>query len=675
MVMAPELAEAWYGRDPFETLQTDGISDNLVIAPEGTTDGHNTMRDSTFMDSMRLDKQVPLSPLFVKDLAGRIIYIGFGPERKTNLDWVNYMTEATGDDVNPFIPLCVFPRFCRDVLEMEGRDLLEQVFLTKFRCLEMSMDFNGLLSGADDEDPLVCATYLGANLYPYKLRLDTFYIDGWKMPQTQMVFARGDYQGASAQTALKLGEQLLQSWMDRSPDISYEDWFDAMGEAEVERLYMSGCTLIPTFEACNGYHVVGANFELEDYWPGRAVLGLHDVVEDRNDKAPAGTILEVIELGYVTATKVRPAKVVVSNGSGYVSPNASDPLPLIPNLNLPHPRTLDDWRATWLPTHPEHFEAPALWGWELAVGRFMQLNGPLWDPLHYYYESIDKVLSAFDATPVNRDQPLVPVPEEMEHRFYPLAAMKGFDTFNVDEYERRAAHGIKPQSCLTRVPTENYTVGLGYHPLPAEFEFELDPFWFPEMHPLNREQGMIPPDFDERIVPIIHPRVTVSVFTPTVKVPDHAVWFTDESKLFTPVSDPLMNYPQLTRYLVRDMQLDEIVRVCPVPYLGSVGDKIKLPAPGWWLDNNGTQLDGPLQMEDVAPGVYDALWDMRQKGVELIQFRHMLYQSNLPLYMLGWWYGWNIERMQEAFAEWLKDEKPEDLGQPWSGDFLEEAPD
>lgn len=653
MVVAPDMAEAWYGRDPFESVAIEGLSDNLKIAEDGTTDGHNTLRDSTFTDSMRVDKQVPLSPLFVKDLAGRIIYIGFGPERKTNADWVKYMTDAKGDDVNPFVPLCAFPLFCRDVQGMEGRELLESVFLTKFRCLEMSMGFNGKLSGQEEDDPLVNASYLGANLYPYKLRLDTFYIDGWKLPQTQMLFARGANDGVNPAAAVKLGEQLLQLWGERHDHVDYDEWQDELGEAELERLYMNGCTLIPTFEACNGYHVVGPNFELEDYWPGRSVLGLHDVVEVRGDKSPPGTILEVIEPGYVTATTIRPAKVVISDGSGYVSPNAADPMPLVPNLNLPHQRVIDNWRATWLPTHPEHFEAPAIWGWELNVGRFMQMSGPLWDPLHYYYESVDKVLAAFEAQPLTADKPLVSVPEDMEHRFYPIVAMTGFDTFSNREYERRADKGVLPESCLKRVPKDDYAAGLGYHPLPAEFEFELDPFWFPEMHPLNRDQGVMPADVVDRIVPIIQPRVTVSVYVPTVEVPDYAEWFTDETKLFTPVEDPLLNYPQLTRYLVPDMSMEEIVHVCPVPFLGDAADKLKLPAPNWWLDEDGNQFDGPLALDELVPAIYDVLWDVRQKGVALVQFRHMLYQTNLPLYMLGWWYGWDIEQLQKSYEDWL----------------------
>lgn len=656
ILIAEGVAEEWYGRDPFVDEQIEGISSNLLMSPLGTTDGHNLMRDGTFAISMPVDKWVPLSPLFVKDLTGRAVYVGFGPDRKGNSEWAQYRPlmnddgEIAEEDYNPFVPLCVFPRFCRDVSVMEGQELLDRTFLTKFRSLEMSMGFNGMLSGADPEDPLVCATYLGANLYPYKLRLDTFYVDGWKLPQTQMVYARGEHEGVNAISAIKLGEQFMAHWQGRSAGIRYEDWLDGIGDEGVAQLYRGGCTVIPTFDACNGYHVVGPNFELEDYWPGRAVLGLHDVVEQRADKAPQGTILEVIEPGFVTCTKVRPAKVIVSDGSGYVSPNAADPEPLLPNLHLPHTRVIASWGATWVPTHPEHFEVPALWGWELNTGRFLQLGGPLWDPLHYFYESVDEVLGAFEANPVSDDNPLVLVPEHMEHRFYPVIPMAGFDTFSRSEYLRRNEKGVGIQSCIKRVSMESFAAGLGYHPLPAEFEFELDTFWFPEFHPLNREHGDTPEDV--LLMPVIRPTVTMAVFVPSVDVPEEAEWFRDETRLFTPVDDPVANYPELSRYLFNDLDIDSVVSLCPVPYLNDPGDKLPLPAPGWWLDDDNEQMDGPLALQEILSNVHDPLWDMRQSGVELVQFRHLVYRTNLPLYMMAWWNGWDVNDLQEGFMAW-----------------------
>jgi hypothetical protein len=654
------VAEDWFGRDPFEGVRAEGVSDNLMMAPEGTTDGHNLMYDSTFIHSLRVDKNVPISPLFVKDLAGRTIYIGYGPERKANMEWAAYavnMATTAPEDLNPFIPFVTFPRFCRDASEMEGEDLLEQVFLTKFRCLEMSMGYNGQLSGADEDEPLVAATYLGVNLYPYKLRLDTFYIDGFRLPQTQMLYARGMQDGVSPVQARKLGQRFLQQWAEREIGVGYEEWLEKLGgESRLDDLFLSGCSVIPTFEACNGLCVVGSGFQIEEYWPGRAVIGLHDIVEKRADKSPLGTILEVREPGFVTADYVHTAKVVISDGSGYVSPNSADPDPLLPNLNLPHTRTVDVWRATWVPTHPLHFESPAIWGWDDVTGRFLQLSGPLWDPLHYYYESVDRVLDAFNSCPLGQSRKwLVPVPEDMQERFFPVVPMKGFDTFSVAEYNRRAEACVLPQSCLKRIEREDYSAGLGYHPLPAEFEFELDPFWFPELHPLNRVKDAPPEEIVYRIAPVISPQINITTFKPTIDVPGLATWFSDEDKLMTPMSDPLIDYPQLTRYLMPNIEPDMLVQLCPVPYLSQPEDEsiLRKPAALWWVDENGNELDSPTALQDFIPDVHDALWDIRQQGVEIVKLRHMIYRANLPLYMTAWWFGWSLQQLELAMEDWI----------------------
>lgn len=678
----PDAAEElFFGRDPFDARRVPEVSDNLQIPEEGTLCGHNTLTDSTIWDGMRVEREVPLSPLFVRDLAGRIIYTGFGPEVKTNLDWAAYLPPQQPDgtvadkDFNPFVPLCTFPRFCRDVQQMEGAEYLEHVFLTRFRCLDMAQGFNALPTGADSEDPddLVATTYAGANLYPYKVRLDTFYIDGYKLPQTQMLYARGTETGVNVAGAMLLGERFLDAFRNRAPGTSYEAFLEMFGPKEVERMYTLGCTVIPTFEACNGVNVVSPTFELEDYWPGRAVFGLHKVIDHRKDKSPAGTILQVVAPGYITALSIVPAQVIVSDGSGYISPNATDPLPLVPNMHLPHQRTIAAWRATWLPTHPEHFEMPALWGWELNTGRFLQMSGPLWDPLHYYYGSVDEVLKAMGAH--GSANMLVPVPEEMQGRFYPITAMRGFDSFSVPVFESRRKAAVRPLSMSTRIPTTDPIAGIGYHPLPVEFEFELDPFWFPTLHPLNREQGECPEDLMPRIAPVIHPRVTMTMFVNSVDAPEKMPWLKDENTLMTPEADPLRNFPQLARYLASGVSIDEIIAISPTPFLSDPGPLLGLPADVWWLEEDeNIAYDNPVALEEVAPGAHDGLWDMRQRGVLLVKFRHAVYRGNLPLYVLAWWYGSSVEILMEMTEEWMRT-AAEESGETIAGAGLEAAAD
>ena len=666
-----------WGRQPFDNQYRDGLSDNLQMDPNGTLDGHNTLLDSTLMDTMRVDQRVPLSPLFVRDLTGRVIYIGSGPEVKNNDEWQAYQLydNSSFRNANPFVPLVVFPRFCRDVAKMPGRELLEQVFLTKFRCLEMSMGYNGIPSSIDEDLPSVAITYPNANLYPYKLRLDTFYTDGWKLPQTSMVYARGENMDVDVPNAGQIGERFMAAWRNRETGLVYEDWIERMGKHEMERMFEMGCTVIPTFEACNGFHVVGRDFSLQDYWPGRVVLGLHDVIESQVSQAPAGTILQVVTPGYVTADRLVKAQVIVSDGSQYVSPNAEDTLPLIPNLNLPHTRMAADWGLCWIPTHPAHFEAPALWGWDVDTGRFLQVSGPLWDPLHYYYASVDEVLASFENyKPGGEWDGYVRVPDHMMGRFYPVTAMSGFDVMVYDEYSRRVGKGGLVRSCLKRVRQDTLSCEIGYHPLPPEFEFEIDPFWFPELHPANRDFVGFAPEMQAMIMPVVETHVSVGDYVANVDTPAAAEWMRDEKSMAEPDTDPLMNYPFLVRYLVADMRIEEILTLCPLPFLSDQRDMLTQSVQDWWKDERGHVLDSARALDGYMSGVHDALWEMRERGVELVKFRHMIYQVVPPIYILGWWSGAAIIELEAMFADWIEqgeaaDKQAEDeVGRPRTAD-------
>ncbi|MBI1309624.1 MAG: hypothetical protein GC129_07275 [Proteobacteria bacterium] len=631
-----------------------GISAALQIPLTGVVDGHNVMKDDTVTQALRVDPYVPISPLFARDLCGRFVYLGFGPERKVFADWERYVARKQDGSVdeqvfNPFVTQVAFPRYCRDVAYMPGRELLEDVFFTKFRSVEMSSGFDMLTSGTGEDGDPIAMTFEGANLYPYKLRLDTFYADGWRLPQTQMVFARGEAQGVDTSRAKEMGGEILQKWLSRTPGQAYEEWLmEVGGQAQVEMWFERGVSLIPTFEACNGLQLVGEDFELKDYWPGRAVEGLHEVIEQRASSAPLGTILQVFKPGFVTDRHIEMAQVVVSDGSGYVTSHVNDPVAMIPNLDLPHPRMGDEWGAVWIPTHPEHFEAPALWGWDSASGKFLQMSGPLWDPLHYYYESVDEVLKAFE-TPMSKTENswLVQVPEHMRQRFYPVVAMKGFDSYSLVEQSRRIETNILPLSMVKRVPIEKVTAGIGYHPLPVEFEFETDPFWFPELHPLNREHEECPEEIASLIMPVIIPQVNVEEFSKSVESNEDAPWLKSTETLYEAEDEVLDNYPFLSRYLLPDLPLPDVMRFCPVQLLAEREDMLELPPSQWWGD-----VDKETDLRRW-PGMFDTLWDARQKGSDLVKFRHMLYQSNISLYMTGCWYGAPVPLMEEMFTNWM----------------------
>lgn len=630
------------------------VSAAWQMDPRGVVDGHNVLTDATLTSLLETDNEVPISPLFVKDLAGRAIYIGHGPERKDVGEWHHYgatKTDKDGNLENPIVPLITFPRKCRDVKgRMVGAELLETVFFTKFRALDMNRDYVGRPSGAP-EDVVVQGFYPMANLYPYKLRLDTFYIDGWKLPQTQMLYAR--WQGIRPADAKKLGDGFIAQWAKRKDGADYQTWIDAQGgEKVIDDLFQKGCTVIPTFEACNGFNVVGREFELEEFWPGRAVTGLHEAVEVRADKAPIGTILDVVEPGFITSMHIHPAKVVVSDGSQYVSPNIMDPLPLVPNLHLPHQRTLANWEATWVPTHPEHFEVPALFGWDVNTGRFLQLTGPIWDPLHYYYESVPLVLKAFEK-PLPGNRWLAPVPEDMQARFYPVIPMQGFDAINFDIYERRAEQKILPESAIQHIVDKELGAGIGYHPMPLEFEYEVDPFWFPEFHPQNREHGPCPDDMMERMCPVIRPMVSPEKYADAVKGNEAYPWLSDLGVMATPGDNPLDNYPSLARYVLPNMDLDALNDLMPLPFLGHMDEQVLSSSP----QKIWPGVDDMSATDEIISGLHEAIWSFRDTSVEFMRFRHLLYQAAPGIYRLGWWYGALLPEIEVMFADWYASEK------------------
>jgi hypothetical protein len=640
----------FYERPPFADPQNPDISLDLQLRPMGCVHGHNTLADVGTTSLIDVDINIPISPLFARDLCGRTIYLGYGPEKKEPEEWDAYTKiDAEGQPANPGLLGVTFPRHCRVLDEnVPGAELIEAVFFTKFRTLDMSFDYVGTPSG--HTDMLSAGLYPAANLFPYKIRPDTFYTDGYKLPQTQMVFALPDISAAQAQ---QRAEALLNTWQARPQGQSYQDFYQAQGGEEwAERLFRKGCTLIPTFEAHNSFHKVSRRFELEDYWPGRAVAGLHEVLEKRASAAPVGTILEVLEPGYVTAHTVKPARVIVSDGSGYTSPNAGDPAPLIPNLFIPHQRTTSNWWGTWLPTHPEHFEPPALWGWEQGIGRFVQLRGPLWDPLHYYYESTDIILQAFE-TPRKDNRWLVDVPEEMDNRFYPVIPMPGFDTLQEEERFRRFGEAILPRSGCKRIATEEPSAGIGYHPLPLQFEFELDPFWFPEFHPPHRLVEDIPEELKDRLASIIQSNVLPQAYLRTVQGPEEAVWLVNPDILQEATGEPLEDYPFLVRYVEPDIPEEEIFAMSTGLFLENIDPEILNKSPQELRQG----LDGVDDLEKLAPGLFDAVWDVRERAAHLMRLRHEVYRKNPALYAYAWWACIPANMLESFFLEWESNAK------------------
>lgn len=443
--------------------------------------GHHILADKTYLyaaDPSRPDEW-PLAPLFVKDLAGRMIHTGLMPL-----------------PTPPSTP--TFPAGCADVpKETPVAGLLENAIFTLYRRLEIGPTRHVQLAGQPELE--LQAAYAQPASYTYKLRPDTYYQDGWRLPQVARLYARAVPQ-AQAEAAV---QEFMSRWQSRPAEQDYETFHEANhGDTWFEDLFTRGVTVIPTLEAYNGCYHVADDYTVENVDPGRAVAGLHQVVGRQESNLPAGTILQVTQPGYVTHTQVVPAQVIVSDGTGFAAQDM--PEPLLPNLAMPHPRVSPTWGAVWLPTHPQHFAEPALWDWDES-GHFIQVSGPLWDPLHYTYASTQSIVRA-TRKPVEDNAQIFTLPEAMRYRFHPVVDQTWYDTVNERTAQERAKSLDHPLygSVLDSLPLGVKVAGVGYHPLPAALEYDLDPAVFPNLHPRHRV-APCPEELRKRLAPLAVP--------------------------------------------------------------------------------------------------------------------------------------------------------------------------
>lgn len=609
-----DLGSSFYDpavRKPFEVKKIGTVPDMVEVKPQGAVTGHVMMRDGNTAYLSQPEGRVPIMPLFVRDLAGRVVYTGLTRHKQPE-DGPRHIMPA-GATLLPD--------------NAEGAHMLEKVYFSPFRFVEMSSEMDGDISGNLGTEAAI--TYQAPNLYPYKLRMDTFYQEGWRLPQTERVFVK---PGVDKATADKAASDLLNLWHKRPKDQTYEAFYEA-NEQAFDSFFESGCTLMPTLEAFNGNNIVAADFTHEGFWPGKAVQGLHEVVGQKDADSPAGTIIEVLEPGYVTHTDMAKARVIVSNGKGYVSP--TDPEDshkrLYPDLRLPHQRTSGKWGATWLPVKPVDFEEPAIWDWDMeGAGRFAQTRGPLWDPLHYYYECVPEVVKAFQENRTRRNINIVKVPEHALGRFYPVTETRGFDTQNVPLLkERREALSLLPTSIVWHEDVTAQT-GIGYHPLPLGFEHELDNWWLPDLAPKYRVSATIPLNVEQSMAKVIHPKISPDKYIATVKGDkDECPWISDPLYLMPATSDDRENYPYLKRYLSPTGVPEAEVREMILPFLQRVD-----------LEDEAIHdldVETIRRLEENWPGLYQIILTANRKAEEAVKFRHSLFKSDYEKYLKALW--------------------------------------
>lgn len=450
-----------------------------------TTHGHHVVQDAGYLTAAAMPgalkeavDEYPFAPVFVRDLCGRTIHTGLNP-----------LPAA------PSIP--IFPSGCQHVPEDHAvAPYIENALFLTWRRIECAAPLDDAPVLAGHPELSLRALIARPQQYAYKLRPDTFYADGWRLPQVCRVFAM-PLPPLEAQAA---ADELLERWQNRPEGQDYEAFYDANnGDTWFPELFQRGCTVIPTLEAYNGRYHVEDDFTASAVEPGRAVHGLHEIVAREESDLPEGTILTVEEPGWVAATLVKPARVTVSDGSGFVQPEG--PQPQIPNLSLPHARLGGQWGAVWLPTHPQHFAEPALYDWD-ATGHFVQISGPLWDPLHYTYSCTGQLVRA--ARHPLPDMPsLYNLPETLKARFHPIVGLTSYDTLNQRTAQQRAQSLSHPLfgSAVDTVPLGKSVTDIGYHPLPWALEYELDPAHLPALNPRHRVSPC-PLPLQERLAPV-----------------------------------------------------------------------------------------------------------------------------------------------------------------------------
>lgn len=457
----------------------------LELPIMSVTHGHHVVQDAAYLATAipaggvaEAVDEYPFAPVFVRDLCGRTIHTGLTP------------TPAA-----PSIP--IFPSGCRHLPDDNpAAAYIENALFLTWRRIECAPPRPDGATLAGQPELTLQALVASPGQYAYKLRPDTFYADGWRLPQVSRVYAQ-PVPPVQAQAA---AEELRQRWQSRPAGQDYEAFYDINGGEEwFESLFTRGCTVVPTLEAYNGVYHVEPDYTASAVDPGRAVPGLHEIARREASDLPEGTILAVEEPGWVTATFIQPARVVVSDGSGYTPPQA--PRPLLPNLALPHPRVGSQWGAVWLPTHPAHFAEPALWDWD-ATGHFVQISGPLWDPLHYTYACTQQLARA--ARKPLEDMPcLYHLPETLKARFQPVIEPTSCDIFNERTAQQRMHDPSHPLygSPIDAVPLGKPVTTIGYHPLPWALEYELDPAHLPQLNPRHRVTPC-PPALQEYLAPL-----------------------------------------------------------------------------------------------------------------------------------------------------------------------------
>lgn len=612
-----------------EDLSESILESNFVVKPRGDVFGHMMIKDNTTTNANLTENLYPIMPNYVRDLAGRIICIAeCFPKNK----------EVSKSKRFPDGSFCINSSY-------EGYDLIENVFFSSFRTLDMSPEPVDDVSGQNDSEFLF--TYPNPNLHPYKLRPDTFYQDGWRLPQTEMLYYRKSPDGSVTESAVR---DFLIKWDSSINHDDYESFYEECGGEEYfEDLFNKGVTLVPTLEGYNANAMVDRDFNLIDFNVGKYVSEFHDLVEYVDSELPAGSIVCVLEPGFLTHAQLRKAKVIVSNGLLYNSPNSIDPDPLYLDLKLPHSRASSKWGDVYVPTHPKHFELPAIWGWDFKTGMFLQERGPVWDPLHYFYESCEDIIYYYQDDVMDGNKWLYAVPEDMKLKFHPVVPFDGYDILDAFEKVDRLDYLARPYTMCKRHSEELFTANIGYHPMPVEFEYEIDPWVIPELSPVQRVLADVPLNIRDRLADVIICNTPAKLYLNRQldNSSDNPYWINDINNMVSSTGDFKIDYKYLSRYLDRVVNIDRIRSLSKV-FLQESSEVSSNELLTEYISN----IKVPNSIDDYIRDMTVAYYDLKEKSFGRIKTRHSLYQNHNSEYVLNFWSSSNSDDL----AYILKDE-------------------
>jgi hypothetical protein len=598
--------------------KTDGLDDAILdsrfaVTPAGDIFGHMMIEDNTTTSALNVENKYPIMPNYVRDLAGRIICIAeCFPNQK----------ESVKNKLFPQGAFCIDEKF-------EGYDLLENVFFSSFRTLDMSPSpaYN-MHSGEED----FIFTYNNPNLHPYKLRVDTFYQDGWKLPQTEMLFVKKPENILNTDRYIA---EFLKKWEKSENKHDYEAFYEECGSEEYfNELFENGVTLIPTLEGYNADAIVDREFNLVDYHQGKYVAEFHDMQDYADSDLPAGTIVKVLEPGFLAYNELKKAKVLVSNGVHYESPNKQDPDPLYPDVRLPHSRTSAKWGDLHIPTHPKHFEHSSIWGWSAKSGMFLQEKGPIWDPLHYFYESVDLIIHYYQDDVMEDNRWLFEVPKEIKTRFYPVIPFAGYDILDSFEKQDRLEYIARPYTLCKRYDDEIFTANIGYHPMPPEFEYEIDPWTVPDLAPMNRVMVEVPLNLREKIASVVQCNIPSKKY---LKVQNensegNPYWMYDANTVSNSSGVVMQDYPYLARYL-ENLTSKSRVKVLTKPFLDAY---FKVDT-NLLLSEYISSISVPNSIDEEIRDITVAFYDLKEKSFNRLKNKNQIYNNYYDDYVMGYW--------------------------------------